>query len=101
VTATGIVAFPASSSGMQSAGSHEEVWVDFAWLGENEGDFFHPFSTIEGAVNIVAEWGTIKIVPGVTTERPSIHRNNKRFRLVAPMGGRVRSSEGNLTEATI
>jgi len=71
---------------VEEAGSNHEVWVDFGWKGANVGDFFQPFNTIAGAAAAVADGGVIKIMPGSTSERPSI-RNNKRMRLVAPIGG--------------
>ncbi|MGZ8160254.1 MAG: hypothetical protein ACXWT4_15790 [Methylobacter sp.] len=70
---------------VEEAGSNHEVWVDFDWAGSNEGDFFRPFKTIAAAA-AVADGGVIKIMPGSTSERPSI-QNNKRIRLVAPIGG--------------
>lgn len=71
---------------VEEAGSNNEVWVDFDWQGPNEGDFFHPFNTIAGATVAVADGGVIKIMPGTTRETPLVH-NNKRVRLVAPLGG--------------
>lgn len=76
-----------SESGeVEEAGSNNEVWVDFDWQGPNEGDFFHPFNTIAGATVAVADGGVIKIMPG-TTRETSLVNNNKRVRLVAPLGG--------------
>jgi hypothetical protein len=65
---------------------HEEVWVDFNSPGglPEEGAVFHPFKSIAASQNVVAAGGTIKIMPGTTSERPSIH---KRISLVAPIGG--------------
>lgn len=71
---------------VEEAGSNQEVWVDFGWQGPSEGNFFRPFNTIAGATAAVADGGVIKIMPGSTSERPSI-QNNKRMRLVAPIGG--------------
>ena len=31
---------------IEQAGGSLEVWVDFAWQGPFEGDFFRPFNTI-------------------------------------------------------
>ena len=70
----------------EEAGSNNEVWVNFAWTGPNEGDFFRPFSTIAAAVAAVANGGVIKIMPGSTSERP-LFAKNKRIKLVAPIGG--------------
>jgi hypothetical protein len=71
---------------VEEAGSNHEVWVDFAWTGPCEGDFFRPFNSIGAAVAAVADGGVIKIMPRSTSERPSI-QNNKRIRFVAPIGG--------------
>jgi hypothetical protein len=68
----------------ETAGSNQEVWVNFGWTGPTEGDFFRPFNTIAAAVAAVAEGGVIKIMPGSTSERLSIH---KKVRLIAPIGG--------------
>ena len=73
------------SGAVEAAGSGEEVWVDFAWNGPTEGDFFRPFNTLAAAAAAVADGGVIKIVPGTTTERPTL-RKGKRMRIVAPMG---------------
>lgn len=68
--------------------AHGEVWVDFnspaSVPSGPDGDFYHPFKTLAEAVAAVADGGTIKIMPGTTSERPSIH---KRIRLMAPIGG--------------
>ena len=71
---------------VEEAGSNHEVWVDFAWTGPGEGDFFHPFRTLAEATAAVANGGVIKIMPGSSNERHII-RNDKRVRLVAPIGG--------------
>jgi hypothetical protein len=70
---------------IEEAGNNHEVWVDFGWQGPNEGDFFHPFNTIAGATAAVADGGVVKIMPGTTNETRLTH-NNKRIRLVAPIG---------------
>jgi hypothetical protein len=49
----------------EGAGPHSEVWVNFAWKGPSEGDFYHPFNTIAAAVAAVAPGGSITIMPGV------------------------------------
>jgi len=71
---------------IEEAGENHEVWVDFAWTGPNEGDFFRPFSTLAAASAAVVEGGIVKIMPGLTTERAPIE-GNKRMRIVAPIGG--------------
>jgi hypothetical protein len=84
-----------SESGeVEEAGSNREVWVDFTWNAidavtgskiKSEGDFFRPFTTIAAAVAAVTDGGVIKIMPGSTRERSSLHVK-KRFRIVAPIG---------------
>lgn len=71
---------------VEEAGSNHEVWVNFSWTGPSEGDFFRPFNTISAAAAAVVNGGVIKIMPGSTTERPFFAKN-KRFKLVAPIGG--------------
>jgi hypothetical protein len=71
---------------VEEAGSNNEVWIDFAWTGPSEGDFFCPFKTIAAAAAAVADGGTIKIMPGSTRERLSFVQH-KRMKLVAPIGG--------------
>lgn len=71
---------------VEEAGSNHEVWANFGWRGPSEGDFFRPFNTIATAAAAVADGGVIKIMPGWTNERPFL-ANNKRMRLVAPIGG--------------
>jgi hypothetical protein len=75
-------------AGRNAAGEHFEIWVNFAWTGPTEGDFFRPFNSLESAVKGVADGGIIKIVPGSTTEKwPG--RSGKRVAIVAPIGGVV------------
>ena len=71
---------------VEQSGFHNEVWVDFNWHGENAGDFYRPFNTLSGAVAAVADHGVIKIMPGLTKEKP-IFLKNKSYRIVAPVGG--------------
>jgi hypothetical protein len=61
-----------------------EVWVDFDWTGPMEGDFYRPFSTLEGALNVVKDGGVIRIMAGSRQERVTIQ---KRVRLMAVGGG--------------
>jgi hypothetical protein len=70
---------------VEQAGFNNEVWVNFGWTGTMEGDFFRPFNTIKAAAATVADGGVINIMPGWTNERP-VMPNNKRIRLVAPIG---------------
>jgi hypothetical protein len=71
---------------IEQAGGNQEVWLDFDWKGPSEGDVCRPFTTVRAAVDAVAEGGTIRVVPGTTTERAPIGEG-KRFRFVAPIGG--------------
>jgi hypothetical protein len=68
---------------IEAAGRNHQVWVDFAWNGPSEGDFFRPFKTIQAAQDAVAEPGVIHILSGSTQERPAIH---KRVRLTGVRG---------------
>jgi hypothetical protein len=74
-------------AGRNGAGQLYEVWVDFDWNGDHEGDFNHPFNTLAEAVGAVADGGTIMIAPGTTSERSPSIRRGKRIRLKAPIGG--------------
>lgn len=71
---------------IEEAGSNHEVWVDFAYTGPSEGDFYRPFNTITSAAAAVADGGVIRIMPGWTGERPTFPEK-KRIRLAAPIGG--------------
>ena len=71
---------------VEEAGANHEVWVDFEWTGQEEGDFFRPFKTIGAAMAAVADHGVIQIMPGSTREKPSFH-TNRRIRLAAWNGG--------------
>jgi len=82
-------------AGKNRFGQLSEVWVDFDWNGNQEGDFYRPFNTIASAVDAVADGGLIKIVPGTTLERPFIH-TNKKIRLSAPIGGVIIGSRFTL-----
>lgn len=76
----------AENGAVEWAGDHEEVWLDFEWLGPSEGDVCRPFKTLAAASAAVANHGTIRVVPGVSHERGPIGVN-KRFTLVAPIAG--------------
>ncbi|MEK0155163.1 hypothetical protein [Arthrobacter oryzae] len=76
----------AENGEFEEAGGNHEVWVDFAWTGDSEGDFFRPFSTLAAAMAVVADGGTVRIMPGATSEKPSFPQN-KRLKLLAPAGG--------------
>jgi hypothetical protein len=73
----------AENGDVQQAGDGDEVWVDFDWTGPMEGDFYRPFSTLEGALNAVKDRGVIRIMTGSRKERLTIH---KRVRLTT-VGG--------------
>jgi hypothetical protein len=62
----------------------QEMWVDFQHQGNQEGNFYRPFKTLDGAVAAVAEGGVIKVVPG--TFKGGV-RIEKRVKLLAPVGG--------------
>ena len=70
---------------VEEAGGNREVWLNFAWTGPGEGDFFRPFARLTDAIAAVADNGTIRIVPGSTCDRLIIG-SNKRIRLLAPIG---------------
>jgi hypothetical protein len=70
----------------ESAGSNNEVWLDFEYSGPTEGDVCRPFNTITGAVGAVNDNGVIRVVPGATGDRGVIG-GGKRFTLLAPIGG--------------
>ncbi|MCC6287940.1 MAG: hypothetical protein IT249_08645 [Chitinophagaceae bacterium] len=82
---TGIIGTPGYKIEVEASGSNNEVYVDFEWRGETEGDFFHPFNTIAAAAAAVADGGVIKIIPGYTNERIFLP-GNKRIKLVATIG---------------
>jgi hypothetical protein len=71
---------------VESAGNHEEVWLDFEWSGPSEGDVCRPFKTVAVASAAVASHGRIRVVPGTSQARGPIGLN-KRFTIVAPIGG--------------
>ena len=75
-----------SETEFESAGGSEEVWVDFAWSGPKEGDFFHPFNTLAGAFAAVSDGGVVRVKPGITSERP-VFSTGKQFTVLAPGGG--------------
>jgi len=68
------------------AGFHNEVWLDFDYVGPSEGDVCRPFNTVAGASEAVAEGGVVRVVPGATSTRGVIGAG-KDFTVVAPAGG--------------
>jgi len=75
----------AETGEVEQAGFDNEVWLDFEWVGPNQGDACQPFSTLAAATAAVADGGVIKILPGQTSERTI--GGGKRMTLVAPIGG--------------
>ena len=66
--------------------SNRDVWVEFDWPAINQGDVPFLFSDLKTALHVVADGGVVNIQPGSTAERLAIGLN-KRFTLVAPIGG--------------
>jgi hypothetical protein len=71
---------------VERGGSNHEVWVDFQWTHQTEGDFYRPFNSLSSAVRAVAAGGVLKITPGSIRE-PSPIRIAKPLTLTAPLGG--------------
>jgi hypothetical protein len=71
---------------VEFGGKNHEVWADFDWVHESEGDFYRPFKTLSAAVAAVATGGVVRITPGAIKEKEPI-RITKRMKLVAPLGG--------------
>jgi hypothetical protein len=78
--------FDSQTGEFEVAGFHNEVWLDFEYSGDSEGDVCRPFRTLSDAVSAVADRGVIRIVPGATRER-GIIGGAKGFKLFAPIGG--------------
>jgi hypothetical protein len=70
---------------LQGVSAHD-VWVEFDWPSINVSDVPFLFTTLAMAVHVVADRGVVNIQPGSTPERLTIGRD-KRFTLVAPIGG--------------
>jgi hypothetical protein len=76
-----------SEGGMvEEGGRNHEVWVDFGWVHQSEGDFYRPYKTLSAAAAGVAAGGVVKIVPGASHESEPV-RLTKPMKLVAPLGG--------------
>jgi hypothetical protein len=75
----------AEDGSIESAGANEEVWTDFDWQGNQEGDVYRPISTLAAATAAVRDGGTIRMIPSQSAERSPIG-NGKTFTLVAPIG---------------
>lgn len=50
------------------------VWVDFTYMGPQNGTFQMPFETLATAVSVVAKGGTISIKPGLSHETMTISK---------------------------
>lgn len=77
----------AETGEVEQAGFGSEVWLDFDWRGNSQGDAFQPVKTMAAATAVVAAGGTIRIVPGRTRERGPLGVGGKRMKLFAPIGG--------------
>jgi hypothetical protein len=69
----------------------DDVWVQFCFpvVSQPQTSEIHiagPFNNLTDAQAAVADGDTIRIVPGITTDRPTLG-NGKRFKLEAPIGG--------------
>jgi M6 family metalloprotease-like protein len=62
-----------------------ETWVDFAYVGFENGSFFNPFNTIAEGANAASHGGILKIRSGATAEQVNL---SKRLTLEA-VGGPV------------
>lgn len=71
---------------VEEAGGRHDLWVDFAWTGAIEGDFYRPFNRIATAIDSVENGGVVHIRPGTTRER-RLSSRGKRVTLRAPIGG--------------
>jgi hypothetical protein len=80
--------FDSQTGELEVAGFHNEVWLDLDYRGPTDGDVCRPFNTVTGAIAAVADGGVIRAVPSHTPERGVIG-GNKRFTLIAPIGGVV------------
>jgi len=66
--------------------SDREVWVEFDWPEINENFVPFLYSSLGRGIDAVADGGVVNIQPGTTPERLTIG-GNKRFTLLAPIGG--------------
>jgi hypothetical protein len=58
---------------------HLEVWVNFAWTGQSDGDVSRPFNNLQQAIAWVDQGGTIKIMPGQSTDRSTLRSSSVEF----------------------
>lgn len=63
-----------------------DVWVQFDFPASSKGNIAGPCNNLADAERLVKEENVIRIVPGVTSDRPTLG-NGKRFRLAGPVGG--------------
>lgn len=61
----------------------QSVWVDFAYVGTENGTFAMPFNTVVEGVSAAPTGGLVRIKPGSGSEKPTI---SKRVTLDAPIG---------------
>jgi hypothetical protein len=69
-----------------------EVWVDFAWQGDQAGSEQAPFRTLIGGATWVSVGGEVKLKPGATAETMRIE---KPMRLSNPVPGQTVRIGGN------
>lgn len=64
----------------------QDAWIDFPYVGEENGTFDHPYNSLAEGVTWVSSGGTLKVKAGTTGETPRI---DKKMRIEA-FGGTVR-----------
>jgi hypothetical protein len=64
-----------------------DVWVQFDFPDSAEGNISGPSNTLSKALDAVPEGGVIRILPGVTSDRPTM--GNGSYRVTAPIAGVV------------
>ena len=52
--------------------SPDLIWVDFDYIGLEVGTSLAPFRTLDGALGVVSDEGTLRILSGTTSETPRI-----------------------------
>jgi hypothetical protein len=76
---------PAVDDGGGDDVRQDDVWLEFDFSSSSAGRIPGPFNNLPDAAAAVHDGAVIRVVPGITTDRPVIGRG-KRFRLVAPLG---------------
>ena len=71
---------------MEYQDSNEGLWLDFTYSGTEDGSFWSPLSSLQNAINQVAENGNIRIKHGGTSET---------IRITKPMT--ISAANGNVT----